>query len=51
MTGALKWRSPEKLKEVEAALDAGHKPRVKGKESCLFMEIDKGDNTKVEVML
>ncbi len=51
MTGALKWRSPEKLQEVEAALDAGHKPRVKGKESCLFMEIDKGDNTKVEVML
>jgi hypothetical protein len=39
MVGALQWRSPEKLKEIEAKLDEGHKPRVRGKESCLFLEV------------
>lgn len=46
MVGALQWRHPEKLKEVETALEKGHKPRVKGRESCLFLEVD-----QVQVML
>ena len=46
MIGALQWRNPEKLEEIDAKLEAGHKPRVRGKESCLFMEVD-----GVEVML
>jgi hypothetical protein len=46
MVGALQWRSPERLREIDAALDAGEKPRVKGKESCLFLSV--GDK---EVML
>jgi hypothetical protein len=39
MIGALQWRSPEKLAEIDTALAAGEKPRVKGKESCLFLEV------------
>jgi hypothetical protein len=46
MLGALQWRSPEKLKEIEAGLEAGHKPRVRGKESCLFLSVG-----EAEVML
>jgi len=40
MIGALQWRDPERLKEIEMKLEAGHKPRVRGKESCLFLEVD-----------
>ena len=39
MVGALQWRNPEKLEQIEGALRDGHKPRVRGKESCLFMEV------------
>lgn len=39
MVGALQWRAPEKLDEIKAGLDAGHKPRVRGKESCLFLQV------------
>lgn len=46
MIGALQWRSPERLKEIQAGLEAGHKPRVRGKESCLFLEVG-----QAEVML
>jgi hypothetical protein len=46
MVGALQWRSPEKLQEIEAALDAGQKPSIRGKESCLFLQVG-----EAEVML
>lgn len=39
MIGALQWRSPEKLKQIETGLKTGAKPRVRGKESCLFLEV------------
>lgn len=39
MVGALQWRSPERLEEINAAIDAGEKPRVRGKESCLFLQV------------
>jgi hypothetical protein len=39
MVGALQWRSPEKLKQIEEGLAAGEKPRVRGKESCLFLTV------------
>ncbi len=39
---ALQWRSPEKLAEVrdvvEKEKEAGRAPRLRGRESCLFME-------------
>lgn len=39
MVGALQWRHPEKLKQIDEAIAGGAKPRVKGKESCLFLEV------------
>jgi hypothetical protein len=53
MIGALMWRSPEKLKEIAEKLDAGEKPRLKGKQSCLFLVVGEAsqDGKQVEVML
>ena len=45
MVGALQWRNPERLQQIEEALDKGHKPRVRGKESCLFLQV--GDSAEV----
>jgi hypothetical protein len=42
MIRALQWRSAETLEEVKAVVEreraAGHKVRLKGRESCLFIE-------------
>jgi len=42
MMNALQWRSPEKLEEVKQVVErekaAGKKVRLKGRESCLFLE-------------
>lgn len=46
MIGALQWRDAEKLETIEKNLAAGEKPRVKGRESCLFLEVG-----EAEVML
>lgn len=43
MVGALQWRDPDKLKEIDKALSSGHKPRVRGKESCLFMSVGESE--------
>lgn len=37
---ALQWRPPEQLRRVQEALQAGKQPRVRGRESCLFLEFD-----------
>ena len=40
---ALQWRNGETLEEVKAAVieakQKGHKPRLRGRESCLFLEV------------
>lgn len=52
MVNALQWRSPEKLEEVNAALSSGAKPRVRGRQSCLFLELEKPDGQlQAQVML
>lgn len=43
MIGALMWRSPEKLQEIEEKLEQGAKPRVRGKESCLFLQVGESE--------
>jgi hypothetical protein len=43
MVGALQWRHPEKLEQIDNALKAGHKPRVRGKESCLFLAVGESE--------
>lgn len=50
MVGALQWRSIETLEKVDKAIESGEKPRVKGKESCLFLIV--GENPEApQVML
>lgn len=39
IAGALQWRSAEKLEQVETAVKRGGRARLKGRESCLFLEI------------
>jgi hypothetical protein len=47
---ALRWRDPETLKAVKEVLESGAKPKLVGRQSCLFLEAGKGDK-KVMVML
>lgn len=39
MIGALMWRDPVRLEEINKELAGGAKPRVRGRESCLFLEV------------
>lgn len=49
MIRALMWRSPEKLEEVKQVVaeekQAGRKVRLKGRQSCLFLEAGGSDET------
>jgi len=47
---ALRWRDPETLEKVKETLKSGVKPRLRGRESCLFLEAGRGKR-KVSVML
>lgn len=47
---ALMWRDEETLKNVKAKLESGVKPKLRGRESCLFLEAGRGKK-KVSVML
>lgn len=47
---ALMWRDPEVLEEVKDRLEAGEKPKIRGRQSCLFLEMGRGTK-KVSAML
>jgi len=47
---ALRWRDPETLQAVKEKLESGVKPKLVGKESCLFLIAGRGKK-KVSVML
>jgi hypothetical protein len=47
---ALRWRDPETLQAVKETLERGVKPKLRGRESCLFLEAGRGKK-KVSVML
>lgn len=51
LIGALQWRGEGQLKVVEERLKAGERPRLRGKESCLFLVVSEGGPGQVEVML
>lgn len=51
LVGALQWRSEAQLKEIESGLKAGSPPRLRGKESCLFMVVNEGTPDEAQVML
>lgn len=44
MVGALQWRSEEDLAKVLAQLERGVQPRVRGRESCLFLIVGEGEH-------
>lgn len=53
---ALQWRSPDKLAEVRTVVESekakGNKPRLRGRESCLFLESGGDeDNPKVCIQI
>ncbi|MDP2662074.1 MAG: hypothetical protein Q8R28_15220 [Dehalococcoidia bacterium] len=50
IANALKWRDEDTLAKVETALKEGKKPRLKGRESCLFLCVGEGEE-EVMVML
>ena len=39
IAGALQWRDPATLEKVRDAVKSGDKPRLRGKESCLFLTV------------
>lgn len=47
---ALRWRDPGVLKDIKETLESGEKPKLRGRESCLFLEVGKGKKKK-SVML
>lgn len=47
---ALRWRDPETLKDIKEKIEGGAKPKLRGRESCLFLEAGRGKK-KVSVML
>jgi len=51
IAGALQWRSPEQLTTVRDAVRRGAKPRLVGKESCLFLVVPDGQGGESQVML
>lgn len=46
VVGALMWRNPETLEEIKSDLKAGATPRLRGRESCLFLVTTKGRGAK-----
>jgi len=51
VVGALMWRDPESLEQIKADLQAGAKPRLRGRESCLFLVTQRKNGPEHTVML
>ena len=39
LADSLKWKSPEVLEKIRGAVSTGNRPSLKGRESCLFLEV------------
>jgi hypothetical protein len=51
LVGALQWRDPETLTKIAAVVEGGAKPRMRGRESCLFLEVQEPSGVTHTVML
>lgn len=40
LADSLKWKSPEVLEKIRGVVNAGSRPSLRGRESCLFLEVD-----------
>lgn len=50
MMRALMWRDAEQLEAIKEKLESGAKPKIRGRQSCLFLEAGRGAK-KVSVMI
>lgn len=48
LVGALMWRDPPTLKKIKEDLNTGAKPRLRGRESCLFLVTERKKGRRVE---
>ena len=39
LADSLKWKSPEVLEKIRGEVSMGNRPNLKGRESCLFLEV------------
>ncbi len=39
LADSLKWKSPEVLEKIRGAVSTGSRPSLRGRESCLFLEV------------
>jgi hypothetical protein len=51
IAGALQWRGLTALTEVKTAVEAGGRPRLRGRESCLFLAIQDADEKEVALVM
>lgn len=51
IAGALQWRGPETLEKIKGAVASGGKPRLVGRESCLFLLVPDSEGREHTVML
>jgi hypothetical protein len=51
LVGALQWRDAEQLQKIATAMEGGAKPRMRGRESCLFLEVEEPSGQTHSVML
>lgn len=51
IAGALQWRSGEQLAQVKKAVEAGNAPRVRGRQSCLFLSVEDRDGAEIADVL
>jgi len=51
LVGALRWRDEETLTNIAAAVRGGAKPRMVGRESCLFLQVETPSGGELTVML
>jgi hypothetical protein len=51
IAGALQWRDAGTLTAVKTALESGAKPKLRGRESCLFLELETEPGQTVMVVL
>jgi hypothetical protein len=40
LADSLKWKSPEVLEKIRGVVSTGSRPSLRGRESCLFLEVD-----------
>jgi len=39
LADSLKWKPPEVLEKIRGAVSTGNRPSLRGRESCLFLEV------------